>query len=141
MSLPAAQQRILDGIADGLRRSEPKLAAMFGIFTRLCSSETPPLREQLTGGAGWRLRIAALRPRTSRLRQPRPRALRTERGRTWRRLLIASQIAIALVLMTVLVGVGNHGTSGCGSSPRQRAVAQARSWCPAQALPPSLPGK
>ena len=44
MSLPAAQQRILDGIADGLRRSEPKLAAMYAIFTRLCASEGPPRR-------------------------------------------------------------------------------------------------
>jgi len=33
MSLPARQQRILDGIGDALRVSEPRLAAMFAIFS------------------------------------------------------------------------------------------------------------
>jgi hypothetical protein len=47
MSLPAAQQRILDGIADGLRASEPRLASMFAIFTTLTRNEAPPCREQL----------------------------------------------------------------------------------------------
>jgi hypothetical protein len=48
MSLPTAQQQVLDRIAEGLRRSEPKLAAMFAIFTRLSGSEAPPQRERLT---------------------------------------------------------------------------------------------
>ncbi len=139
MSLPAAQQRILDGIADGLRRSEPKLAAMYAIFTRLCSSEAPPLREQLTGGRGL---AAVLTAFWSRMSRPGLHQQGAERGRrTWRRLLIASQIAMALVLLTVLAGLSFHGTAGCGSSPRQRAAAQTRLWCPAQALRGSLPGK
>jgi hypothetical protein len=134
MSLPAAQQRILDGIADGLRRGEPKLAAMYAIFTCLCSSEAPPLREQLTGDEGLRRWLAALRSHLHRSK--------TERGR-WlrRRLLIASQVAIALVLLIVLAGLGSPGAVRCGPSSPRHTVKQARLWCGAQALTGDLLGK
>jgi hypothetical protein len=133
MSLPAAQQRILDGIADGLRRTEPKLAAMYATFTRLCGSEGPPSREQLAPGRAWLSVAALVRWLRSQL---------TERGRrTWRRVLIASHVAIALVLLAVLAGLSWRSPATCGQAGRQRSVAQTRLWCPAQAAVIGLPGK
>jgi hypothetical protein len=123
VSLPTAQQRTLDRIADGLRRSEPKLAAMYGIFARLCSSEALPRPEQLIEDPRWR-------------RWPGPLLARLGRAR----LLIASQVAIGLVLVALLAGLTWHGPVGCGSAPHS-AMAQARLWCPAQGLTGGLLGK
>lgn len=67
MSLPPAQQRILDGIADALRASEPRLAAMFAIFTKLTKNDAAPWREQLPARRSirtWLAWLALLSPRT-----------------------------------------------------------------------------
>ena len=114
MSLPAAQQHTLDSIADRLRRSEPKLAAMYAIFTRLCSSEALPGREQL---------------RASRERL------------TWRSTLFACHVVISFVVLLVLVGISWHGSAGCGSASVQRAAAYGRLSCPTTAGPAAFPGK
>jgi hypothetical protein len=114
VTLPAAQQRTLDRIADGLRGSEPKRAAMYAIFTRLCSSEALPRREQLDGSRG---------------------------RRTWRRALLASQVAISLVLVSVLVGVSWRDSGVCGSASGQRGAAYMRLWCPTPAQTALFPGK
>jgi hypothetical protein len=39
VTVPAAQQRVLDGMEDALQTSEPHLVSMFSIFTRLHSDE------------------------------------------------------------------------------------------------------
>jgi hypothetical protein len=114
MSLPAVQQRTLDAIADGLRRSEPRLAAMYGIFTRLCSSEALPSREQVSGSRG---------------------------HLTWRSALFASHVVISFVVLLVLLGVSWHGSGGCGSASPQHVAAYVRLWCPSTAGPPVFPGK
>jgi len=46
MGLPAVQQRVLDRMEGALKASEPHLAAMFAIFTRLSAGE-PVGRESL----------------------------------------------------------------------------------------------
>jgi hypothetical protein len=46
MSLPACQQRILDGIAGTMQARDPRLAAMFSIFTRLTRQEPMPWAEE-----------------------------------------------------------------------------------------------
>ena len=113
MSLPAAQQHTLDAIADRLRRSEPKLAAMYAIFTRLCSSEALPGREQL----------------------------RASRDRlTWRSTAFAGYVVMSFVVLLTVVGVSWHGSGACGSSA-QRTAAYVRLWCPAAAGPAVFPGK
>lgn len=114
MSLPASQQRVLNGIAEALRVSEPRLASMFSIFTRLCKNEGPPWREQLTASTGLPARAAGLRRPLARQR--------TSRGRrTWRRMLIVSQLAIAFVLLCVLVGMNSRAPAGCGRTAFARA--------------------
>jgi len=47
MSLPARQQRMLDGIEVALRASEPRIASMFAIFTRLAENDRSALPERL----------------------------------------------------------------------------------------------
>jgi hypothetical protein len=124
MGLPAFQQRNLDGIADSLRASEPRLAAKFAIFTRLCTNEAPPWREQLPARSRW---IAW----TDMLLRRRRAGARSS-GLSWRRVLAVSQLAIAFTLLAVLAGTVSHGTS-CGSAGvvKGSTVAASRSLaCP-----------
>ncbi len=133
MSLPAGQQRILDGIAETLRSTEPRLTAMFALFTRLYRHDPAPVREQLAA-AGL---LAALR----RLLPDR----RTRGGRRRWRVLILGQLTLALVALVVLIGLNAPGGRYCGSSQPARAVAgsPARSpQCSAQVgLGVDMPGK
>jgi hypothetical protein len=103
MSLPASEQRTLDGIAGALRVSEPRLASMFSMFSKLSKDDRPPLREQVSPG---QLRWARLRHR---LGHPAHRRRLTSsaqaRGRHW--LLIFSHVAGAAVLLGLLVVVLN----------------------------------
>jgi hypothetical protein len=47
MGLPAAQQRVLERIEGRLAESDPRLAALFAVFSRLTRAETMPWAEQL----------------------------------------------------------------------------------------------
>jgi len=116
MSLPACQQRKLDGIAESLRATEPKLAAMYAIFTRLCRNEAPPFREQLVARPGLRTWLAGL--------MRRPAGRRKRSPKTWVRVLIISQVTIALVLFAVLIGTVARAP-GCASSPLARSAVAA----------------
>jgi hypothetical protein len=52
LSLPAAQEHLLLGMEGELQASEPRLAAMFAIFTRLTRDEELPRLEQLAAQPG-----------------------------------------------------------------------------------------
>ncbi len=127
MSLPARQQRILDGIGDTLRISEPRLAAMFAIFTRLHRNEPEPSRERLAipAPAGW---LAALAGRL-------PGWPASSLRRNWRRMLVLSQVAIAFIVLLLVVGLTAHAPPGCGGTRVTRAAVSASrdQECPAQA--------
>ena len=133
MSLPAAQQRILDGMAERLRRSEPRLAGMYAVFTRLCGNDGPPGREQLSAGRGRHL-IAAL---ITRLRWRLTRRTR----RVWQLVLIASHVAVAIVLLSVIVGLGMKSTSTCGQPRRHQPMTAVRLLCPPRAAAYGLVSK
>jgi hypothetical protein len=110
MSLPAGQQRILDGIAENLRLTAPRLTVMFAIFTWLGKNEPPPCREQLPV----RRRVAWLPAPCQQML-----AWRSERlGLARRRLLIISQVAIAFIALVALTCVTSHGAAGCGDLQR-----------------------
>jgi hypothetical protein len=47
MSLPAAEERTLTRIEQALRSRDPRLSALFSIFTRLTRQEAMPTIEQL----------------------------------------------------------------------------------------------
>lgn len=133
MSLPAAQQHILDGIADRLRRTEPRLAGMYATFTRLCGNDGPPGREQLSAGCGRHL-IGALITRL-------PKGLRLRPRRDWQLVLIASHVAVAIVLLSVLVGLSMKSTSTCGQPRRHQPMVDARLWCAPQTVANGLISK
>ncbi|HTW00671.1 MAG TPA: hypothetical protein VMF87_10265, partial [Streptosporangiaceae bacterium] len=52
MCLSVREQRLLDGIDETTRRSDPRLTSMLAIFTRLTADEAMPDRERLTTLAG-----------------------------------------------------------------------------------------
>ncbi len=54
MTLPASQQRALNAIDELLRRGDPRLARMFGVFTELTRQEGMPPAETLPPSRLWR---------------------------------------------------------------------------------------
>jgi len=67
MSLNEPQRQALGSIEDGLAGSDPRLASMLNIFSRLAAGEEMPVREKIRVRRG---RTAAHRPRCAR-RHPR----------------------------------------------------------------------
>jgi hypothetical protein len=53
MSLCFRQERLLRRTEDALRRSDPHLAAMLVIFSRLGAAEPMPVRERIRTRLGW----------------------------------------------------------------------------------------
>lgn len=129
MSLPAGQQRMLDGIAETLRLTEPRLTGMFAIFTRLTKNEPRPCREELAARAGADWRRAPWRP----LMEWRG----GRRGPDWRRLLIIGQVAVAVIALVVLTCVTSHSAARCGDSPPAHADATYAPRLPACLAPGS----
>ncbi|HXC82400.1 MAG TPA: DUF3040 domain-containing protein [Trebonia sp.] len=60
MSLPAHQQRVLDGIEISLEGDDPKLRSMFAIFTRLTRGEEVPVTERVRARARARSKAQAI---------------------------------------------------------------------------------
>jgi hypothetical protein len=113
MSLPACQQRVLDRIETALQRREPRLTAMFAMFTRLNISERIPRIEHLEAPPWWAWRRRGyVRP------LGRPAALRVM-------LLIPLAAMVAVVAMFVSMSTsqascvptdGPHGSVGTSQS-------------------------
>jgi hypothetical protein len=108
MSLNEPQRQALGCIADGLAGSDPRLASMLDIFSRLAAGEEMPVRETIQVRRG---RPTAHRPRRARRHPRRGRALPQARwlyprlGRQQAMLLLwvvisAGLLAVALVLNT-----------------------------------------
>jgi hypothetical protein len=155
MSLPSGEQQILDGIAETLRASEPRLASMFAIFGRLVKNEGPPLRERLPAARPF-ARLAALRHRLSTMRGARARDSR--RGETsssgaslpgasyygagprtgkpvWQLVFVFANVVAAVVIVAVLIALSAHSARTCTQRPSPSApVFVFRGGnCPAQA--------
>jgi hypothetical protein len=124
MSLPPAQQKALDAMAEGLQVSEPRLVSMFAIFTRLTRNEAAPRREQLPAGHLGRIRLpVGRRGAGGRIRLPVGRrgagtTFRARHHEFWLHVLIASPLAIALLVIGLVFGFGSHSAQpGCGTMP------------------------
>jgi len=135
MTLPAGEQQTLDGIAETLRASEPRLASMFAIFGRLCRNDGPPLRERLPVAR----RFALLtRLRYGRGGSP-PAGPRTDSARRtvrpWQLLFVFANVVAALVILAVLMVLNTHQAGGCAARPSRSAqvLAAHGEYCPAQA--------
>ena len=95
MGLPASQRRILERIESALRGSDPRLAALFSIFTRLNRDEEMPRLEQV------RARAAIIASWVGYLFFP---------------------IALAIVASAVLVGAGFPSSNRCATPQRTTRV-------------------
>lgn len=60
MTLPASEERVLSRIEASLLDRDPRLRALFAIFTRLTRQEAMPAREQLRRRRRWSPRQAAV---------------------------------------------------------------------------------
>ena len=106
MSLNGPQMQALGWIEDSLAGSDPRLASMLNIFSRLAAGEEMPVREKIRVRHG---RTAAHRPRRAR-RYPRrgialPQARRRYPRLGWQQAMLllwvvisAGALAVALVL-------------------------------------------
>jgi hypothetical protein len=111
-------------MAEALRSSEPRLVSMFAIFTRLFENETRPRLEQLPATRAW-LKWPTLVTR----RIP---GGQTEDGRRrWRRMLVLTHVALAVILLLALHGNYLNRIPACGIHSRAALVAaSARPSCP-----------
>jgi hypothetical protein len=129
MGLPARQRRILERIENALLGSDPRLAALFSIFTRLNRDEEMPRAEQVRARVatiiGWLGHRLALFGRW--FEAPARARLRTA---------LFFPIALAMVASTVLVGAGFPSTNRCATA--QRTTRAAQSTTRARICPPGL---
>jgi hypothetical protein len=118
MGLPASQRRILERIENALLGSDPRLAALFSIFTRLTRDEEMPRVEQVRARAA--IVLARVGYRLARFGRwfgaPARARLRTA---------LFFPIALAIVASAVLVGAGFPGSSRCPTSQRTTRIVPA----------------
>ena len=114
MSLNQLETQALGSIADGLAGSDPRLASMLTIFSRLAAGEEMPAREQTRVRRG---RPAAHRPRRvpRHPRQgpafPQPRRLYGRLGRPQAMLVLGAVISAAL--LTAALALNASGPTTC----------------------------
>ena len=116
MGLPVSQRRILERIENGLRGSDPRLAALFALFTRLNRDEAMPRMELIRG------RVAmALAPVTRRLMAFGRWFASSRRARL--RTALFFPVALGLVATAVLVGSSFPDNTRCAPAPQTKRVA------------------
>jgi hypothetical protein len=96
MSLPASQQRVLDGMERALQASEPHMASMYAIFAQLNEGTEPLGAEPL---------------------QRRRRGLRLNPAQAGRGMYAMALIPVIFIMVVagVLLGGSAHGLTTCGS--------------------------
>lgn len=113
MSLPASQQRTLNRIDRMLRDSDPRLVALFSIFTRLTWDEEMPrieeVRARLARFGGW----LARHTRPARRRIPRPSARV--------KAILFFPVALAAVACALLIGGSGPAVHRCAATVRAPA--------------------
>jgi hypothetical protein len=134
MSLPVGQQRVLEDIEGALQTSEPRLASMYAIFTRLTKNETRPRCEELPAGRRFRWLCCLSAGRIIRAITPKPW------GRVSRALALA-QIITVLAALGVLIGLTAHTVRGaCGGGMGVHpALTHTRAGCRNQVGPVGIP--
>lgn len=137
MGLPASQRRILERIETALRGSDPRLAALFSIFTRLNRDEEMPRIEQV------RARVVVLMARV-RYRFAAFARWFGAPARARLRTAVFFPVALAIVASAVLVGAEFPSASRCPATPRSTGTAHASSPtrpCEPAAANPAILGR
>lgn len=138
MSLPVRQRRVLGRIDRTLKVSDPRLVALFAIFTRLAQGEDMPRFEQLRHGIAARLhklgaafRSVGARRRAIRRARRGPKAaeqsattLTATRPRRRPRAVILYPVAIALAIGAIVLAAQAGGGSSRGCVPAHTVAAQ-----------------
>jgi hypothetical protein len=131
MSLPASQQRVLDRIEHSLHACDPRLGAMFAIFTKLTREEEMPRLEKLE--PRWLARWGWLK----RLKRP-GQGRRTARG-AWApgaglHATVLVPIALLLLASAAFFGFGARTLPVWSAVPLQKtapALSRAKTCLPA----------
>ena len=128
MSLTEPKTQALGSIADGLAGSDPRLASMLTIFSRLAAGEDMPVRQKTRVRRG---RPAARRPRRAR-RHPRrgiafPQPRRRYPRLGWPPALLVLGAVICAALLTAALALTASGPTTCA-----RPMGMA---CPSPSIP------
>jgi hypothetical protein len=116
MSLPSSQQRVLDRIEGILRDSDPRLTALFMIFTRLTREEEMPRIEEL------RARLTRIRAWISWRTAP---ARRVVMGRSERmQAILFFPAALTAMCCALLIGASSPGGQRCGPAVKKAPAAE-----------------
>jgi len=116
MGLPAHQRRILDRIEGALRGADPRLAALFSVFSRLNRDEEMPGIEQV------RARAAVLAARI-RYRLASFARWFGAPARAKLRAALFFPVALAIVASAIVVGAGFPSANRCAAAPRAAGTA------------------
>ena len=128
MSLNQLETQALGSIADGLAGSDPRLASMLTIFSRLAAGEEMPAREKTRARRGWR---SAHRPRRARRHArrgtafPQPSRLYPRLGRQQAMLVLGAVISAALLTAALALTTSGHNTC---ARPMGTACTPPSSW-------------
>jgi hypothetical protein len=132
MGLPARQRRILERIESALRGSDPRLTALFSIFSRLNRDEEMPRIEQV------RARVAIVMARVGHRLTVVGRWFAAPR-RAKLRAALFFPVALAIVASAIVVGARFPSASRCTVAPRTAGTAhnsaRLRTCTPAAANP------
>jgi Protein of unknown function (DUF3040) len=115
VGLPVNQRKILEKIENALRGSDPRLAALFSIFTRLTRDEEMPRIEQI------RARAAIIMARIGYRLAAFGRWFRAP-ARARLRTAMFFPIALAIVASAVLVGARFPSSSRCATPQRTTKI-------------------
>jgi hypothetical protein len=114
MSLNRPETQALGSIEDGLAGSDPRLASMLNIFSRLAAGEEMPVREKIRVQRG---RTAAHRRRRARWHPRRGIALPQARRRYprlgWQQAMLLLWAGISAALLAVALVLKTSGHKAC----------------------------
>ena len=141
MSLSARDRHALGSIQDQITGSDPQLASLMTMFTRLASGEEMPALEDIrAGGPRPRARAAAARAAAGRTAARTPCALsrRTRRRLSRQPALYLLWLTVAITLITVTLAINRGG--GTGSCTQSWAgLGACAGQVPADSPRPGLP--
>jgi hypothetical protein len=110
MSLNQLEAQALGSIADGLAGSDPRLASMLTIFSRLAAGEEMPAREQTRARRGRRAARRARRYPRRHTARPHPRRPHPRLGQQQATLVLGTVISAALLTAALVLTASGHKT-------------------------------
>jgi DUF3040 family protein len=117
MSLSAHEQQALDAIEERLTDSDPKLASLLAMFTRLASGEQMPIREKIRAGWERATRRQPAHRRRPRLDRAHCRARQLYRRMGWQRAMLLLWLLTTIALTATALALSRGGGTSTCSQP------------------------